>query len=129
VAGRAFLDQPIRGVGAEGWSVYWLRFRRVSEFAQDAHSLPLQTLAELGIVGLSLLAVLVGSIARAAGSAVSADRAAAGLVAALVVYAMHAPLDWDWQMPGVTLLAVVLSGAVLAITELTAPPRSAAPPG
>ena len=43
---RAFADEPLRGVGAGGWSVYWLRYRTVDEFAQDAHSLPLQTLAE-----------------------------------------------------------------------------------
>jgi hypothetical protein len=130
VAVRAFLDQPIRGVGAEGWAVYWLRDRRISEFAQDAHSWPLQTLAELGIIGFGLLVTFVGAIAWAAGSALRADRVlAAGPVAGLVVYLVHAPLDWDWQMPAVTLVALALSGAVLAITELTAPPRSAAPPG
>jgi len=55
---------------------------------------------------------------------------AAGPLAGFVVYAAHAPLDWDWQMPAVTLIAIVLAGALVGIAEgATAPPRSAAPRG
>ena len=39
---------------------------------------------------------------------------AAGPIAGFVVYVAHAPLDWDWQMPAVTLVAIVLAGALLA---------------
>ena len=66
VAFRAFATEPLHGVGAGGWSVWWLRYRTVNEFAQDAHSLPLQTLAELGLVGVALLAALVTGISLAA---------------------------------------------------------------
>jgi hypothetical protein len=30
---------------------------------------------------------------------------------------VHAPLDWDWQMPAVTLVALVLAGSLVALTE------------
>ncbi len=40
---------------------------------------------------------------------------AAGPIAALVAYLAHAPLDWDWQMPAVTLVAIVLAGELLAL--------------
>jgi uncharacterized membrane protein YidH (DUF202 family) len=115
VALRAFASSPLHGVGAGGWSVDWLRWRSVSEFATDAHSLELQTLAELGVVGVALLGASllgIGVIARQelrTGSAV-----APGAIAALVVYFAHSPLDWDWQMPAVTVIAVVLSGTLLA---------------
>jgi hypothetical protein len=33
----------------------------------------------------------------------------------VVVYIAHAPLDWDWHMPALTLVAVVLAGALVAI--------------
>ncbi len=66
VAMRAFGDEPIRGVGAGGWAVYWLRYRTINEFAQDAHSLPLQTLAELGIIGVVFLLMFVGGVGLAA---------------------------------------------------------------
>ena len=118
VAMRAFDTEPLRGVGAGGWSVWWLRYRTIPEFAQDAHSLPLQTLAELGVVGLALLAAFLAGIGFAARTAQRAAPAlAAGPIAGFVVYVTHAPLDWDWQMPAVTLVAMVLAGALLALAE------------
>jgi hypothetical protein len=128
VALRALEDEPLRGIGAGGWSIYWLRYRPIEEFAQDAHSLPLQTLAELGLVGLGLLAMFVGGMALAAEKAHRvAPEIAAGPIAGLVVYAVHAPLDWDWQMPAVTLVAIVLAGALLAVPQATESGATAAP--
>jgi O-antigen ligase len=118
VALRAFSDEPLRGVGAGGWAVYWLRYRTVAEGAQDAHSLPLQTAAELGVVGLGLLGAFLGGIAYGARAAHRvASRLAAGPLAGFVVWVAHAPLDWDWEMPAVTLIALVLAGALLALGE------------
>ena len=48
----------------------------------------------------------------------------AGPIAGVVAYAAHAPLDWDWQMPAVTTLALVLAGALLALGELSERPRA-----
>jgi hypothetical protein len=118
VALRAFRDEPLRGVGAGGWAVYWLRHRPFNEFAKDAHSLPLQTAAELGLVGLLLLTAFVGGVALAARDAYrDAPSLASGAIAALVAYAVHAPLDWDWQMPAVTMVALVLAGVVIVLAE------------
>jgi hypothetical protein len=117
VALRAFGTEPLHGVGAGGWSVDWLRWRHVNEAAQDAHSLPLQTLAELGLVGLLFLVALIVGVAGAALRALSRTPAAVGPVAALIVYVVHSPLDWDWQMPALTLVAMVLAGAVLGLAE------------
>ena len=124
VALRAFEAEPLRGVGAGGWAVYWLRLRPIDEGAQDAHSLPFQTAAELGLVGLALLAAFLAGIALAARDAYRiAPAQAAGPIAAFVVYVAHAPLDWDWQMPAVTLVALVLAGALLALGEPAGPGR------
>ncbi|HEY5396042.1 MAG TPA: O-antigen ligase family protein [Trebonia sp.] len=128
VALRAFGDEPVRGVGAGGWSVYWLRYRTVSEAAQDAHSLPLQTAAELGVIGLLMLAAFIAGVARAAYRAHQrAPVLAVGPIAVIVVYIAHAPLDWDWQMPAVTLVAIAAAGALLALADprgATGPARS-----
>jgi O-antigen ligase len=121
VALRAFALQPLHGVGAGGWSVYWLRWRHVSEFAQDAHSLELQTLAELGVVGVAFLATFIVGLLGAARQALRNTPAACGAVAGLVVYLAHSPLDWDWQMPAVTLVALALAGVVLASSVDSAP--------
>jgi hypothetical protein len=118
VALRAFRAHPVRGVGAGGWAVYWLRDRPFNDFAQDAHSLPLQTLAELGIVGLALLAAFLAGIGFAAREAFAvAPSASAGAAAGFVVWVAHAPLDWDWQMPAVTLVAIVLVGMLVALAQ------------
>ena len=118
VAFRAFEHEPLRGVGAGGWAVWWLRYRPFDDFAQDAHSLPLQTLAELGVVGIVLLAAFFAGIGLAARRAhLRFPGLAAGPLAGFVTYAAHAPLDWDWQMPAVTLIGIVLAGSLLALGE------------
>jgi hypothetical protein len=118
VALRAFAHEPLYGVGAGGWAVWWLRYRPLNEGAQDAHSLELQTLAELGIVGLAMLAAFLAGIGLAARAAHRlAPSLSAGAIAALVVYLAHSPLDWDWEMPAVTLVAIVLGGAILALPD------------
>jgi hypothetical protein len=116
VALRAFGQEPLHGVGAGGWAVDWLRWRPFAEGAQDAHSLELQTLAELGIVGLALLAAFLAGVGLAARAAYRvAPGTAAGAIAGCVVWLAHSPLDWDWEMPGVTLIALVLAGSLLAL--------------
>jgi O-Antigen ligase len=126
VALRAFEAQPLRGVGAGGWSVYWLRDRTVAEAAKDAHSLPLQTAAELGIVGLiALIVFLVGTALAARTAHLRRPALAAGPIAGCVVYLAHAPLDWDWQMPALTLVALVLAGVLLTLAGEGTPPANA----
>jgi O-Antigen ligase len=117
VALRAFASEPLHGVGAGGWSVEWLRWRSVNEAAQDAHSLPLQVLAELGLVGIALLGAFLAGVVLAARRALRVRTAAVGPIAGLVVYIAHAPLDWDWQMPAVTLVAMMLAGALVAMAD------------
>jgi hypothetical protein len=110
------LDHPLAGVGASGFRVAWLQHRDVDENVRDAHSLELETLAELGLVGVALLAALLGAVALSARAAHRVDPAlAAGPAAALTAWAFHSAIDWDWEMPALTLVAVVLAGALLAV--------------
>jgi O-Antigen ligase len=119
VAWRAFKAEPVRGVGGGGWAVYWLRYRPFRAGAQDAHSLYIQTAAELGVVGLALLAVFLAGIVVAARRALrAAPNLAAGLCAGVVVWAAHCAVDWDWEMPAVTLLAILLMGGLLALGDV-----------
>ena len=69
VALDAFADHPLAGVGSGGFRVEWLRERDVVEPARDAHSLYLETAAELGLVGLLLLGTAIaGGGARRRGA-------------------------------------------------------------
>ncbi len=122
VALHAFGQQPLRGVGAGGWAVEWLSRRPYAVGAQDAHSLPLQTLAELGIIGFAMLVMFLGGLAVAARRAHRvAPAVAAGPLAGFVAYVAHSPIDWDWQMPALTIVALVLGGMLLALTERSEP--------
>jgi hypothetical protein len=127
VGARAFADHPVAGLGAAGFRVEWLRERTIPEAVRDAHSLEVEIAAELGLVGLAAFAAMVAGMAVAARRALRRSRAtAAGWCAALLVWLLHASIDWDWQLPAVTLPAIVLAGAVLALSEASPdelPPR------
>jgi hypothetical protein len=106
---------PLLGTGAGTFGLYWVRSGEAGENggALDAHSLYLETLAELGPVGLLLLlaflaAPLRGLLRRRGSLFVPA---AAGAYAAFLV---HAGLDWDWEMPAVVVAALCAAGAVAA---------------
>jgi hypothetical protein len=112
-----FAKEPLRGIGAGGFGVIWLQHRNVPERAKEAHSLYVETLAELGLVGFAFLAMFLAGVAMAAARA---WRAHPGAVAALALWAAHAAIDWDWQMPALTLVALVLAGLLIAAAEETA---------
>jgi hypothetical protein len=115
VAVRSWAAHPLQGVGTGGFEVEWLRERPFAEGARDAHSLPLETLAELGLVGALLLAAVLGGIALAARRVQADDPVlAAGPAAALTAWLVHASLDWDWEMPALTLVALGLAGMLVA---------------
>jgi len=129
VALDTFEAHPIEGIGAGGWVVDWLKHRTIDETVRQPHSLWLQTLAELGIVGLALLLLAVAGLALAARRAHGRDpTAVSGAIAVLAAWAIHASFDWDWQLPAVTLPAVVLAGALLAQASREDDPESALDP-
>jgi O-antigen ligase len=118
VAFRAFKRHPIDGLGSAGFRVFWLSHRPIREGVQNAHSLELETAAELGIVGLAALGLwLTGSGVAARRALERHPDAAAGLCAAAMVWLLHASIDWDWQMPAVSLLAIVFIGGLIALAE------------
>jgi hypothetical protein len=61
---------------------------------------------------------LAAGVALAAREALRrAPDAAAGAVAAVALFAFHAGIDWDWQIPAVTLPALTAIGALVAWSE------------
>jgi len=118
VAISQFARHPLIGAGSGAFRVAWLRHRTVEDPALNAHSLYLETAAELGLIGLALLAAVAGGLMGAARRAYRRRPAlAAGSLAVLSVYALHAGIDWDWQMPAVTLPVLVLAGALIGLAD------------
>jgi len=111
VAAEVFVDHPLRGVGSGSFRVEWLQRRPFAESVRDAHSLYLETAAELGLVGvLALAAFLAGAVLAARAGNVAA-------VAPLVAFALHAGIDWDWEMPALSLIAILLIARLVAARE------------
>jgi hypothetical protein len=128
VALDAFAAEPLHGTGAGTYPLQWDRERPEIYQIEDAHSLYIEVLGELGIVGLVLvvavlLIVLVGFAARARGP----DRVVGGaLLAAGVAWTLSAGVDWMWEMPVVSLWLFAAGGLALA-APADAPPARAVP--
>jgi O-antigen ligase len=123
----AFEAEPLRGTGAGTFQLEWQQRRETDFQVVNAHSLYLETLSELGIVGVTLLAIaLLTPLVMAAMRLGGAERHAhAAFLAAGLAMLIHAAVDWDWEMPGVFLWFPAASGVVLA----AAPPGRIRAPG
>ncbi|HEX2160763.1 MAG TPA: O-antigen ligase family protein, partial [Thermoleophilaceae bacterium] len=131
VALDGFGDEPLTGGGAGTFAHLWALERPSDLKVEDGHSLYLETLAELGLVGGLLLAVMLvvvigGFAARARGEY---RHLYAALLGAGLAWAVHAGIDWDWEMPAVTLWLFALGGMALSVqragARFWAPPRFA----
>jgi hypothetical protein len=115
VAIQTWAHHPVNGLGSGGFLVEWLKQRKRDDTSADAHSLYLETGAELGIVGVVFLAMFLGGIGTGVVRLYRLDPdSATGLAAILAAFAVHAGLDWDWEMPAVTLVALLAGAAALA---------------
>jgi hypothetical protein len=122
VALESWADRPLIGLGSGGFRAAWLKERDRVDQSADAHSLYIETAAELGIVGLGLLALFFGGVAWGLVRLYRSEAAAAaGPAAALAAWAIHAGLDWDWEMPALTLMALLLGAGAVAWSEDSRP--------
>nr|MDQ3572293.1 O-antigen ligase family protein [Actinomycetota bacterium] len=95
--------EPLLGIGPGTWDFWWLENGSYSAYVRDAHSLYLETLAELGIVGLILIAGLSGGVLLiGAGRAVRAPPesrlAIAAATAGCAAFVAGATVDWIWEL-------------------------------
>ena len=112
---EAFADEPLKGIGAGGFASYWNRNGTLDTPARNAHSEPLEQLAELGIAGFAcfgsfIVVVLLAGVRRARPPGGSPAGAALGLIVAGLVGFL---IDWTWQVPAVT-IPILIVAATLA---------------
>ena len=113
-------DHPLLGSGAGSYRRYWYRHRPTPQPARDAHSLYLETLAELGPVGLALL--LVALAAPVAACFRARDLLTPAALGPYTAYLAHAGQDWDWEMPALTVAAIVCAVALLLAARVREAP-------
>lgn len=123
VALEAAADDPLFGEGGGGFQFRFNRERDdPNQLARDAHSVWLEMLSELGVVGAGLfLAAMVGAFAgaiRARRLGPAAAQLSCAALAAAAYWLTHASIDWFWPYPAVTAPTLALLGASVAPTLL-----------
>jgi hypothetical protein len=149
---EVFEDHPAAGAGAGAFTVTALRYRTTENVSRHAHGYFVQTLADLGIIGLVASLVALGAWLFAALRAIGAtprstigqrfllgDRrvnanrapswteeriAVTALFLITLAYGLQSAADWTWFVPGPTAMAMVAAGYVAG----RRPPRSPADP-
>ncbi|HWI21243.1 MAG TPA: O-antigen ligase family protein [Baekduia sp.] len=120
-----FDRKPLTGTGAETYDILWYQERASPSVIVDGHSLYIETLGELGLFGLALvLLTMVGLLLGLAPFGRGRDRALYAVIfSAAIAWMLHAGVDWDWEMPAVTLWLLALGGLALARpqTQVAAP--------
>jgi len=116
VAMDGFRESPFHGTGAGTYRITWDRERPDAVKMNDGHSLYLETLSELGVVGLVLLVVALGTILIGAALRLGGPErhAYALVVAGGTMLALHAGVDWDWEMPALFVWLFGAGGVALA---------------
>ncbi|HEY3759796.1 MAG TPA: O-antigen ligase family protein [Solirubrobacteraceae bacterium] len=135
---QVFKAHPLLGAGAEGYATARLRYRTLPLDVQQAHGFVVQTLADLGLIGLLVVLALLGTWMVAAGRATHpfnrrwshwrwrrwplADRdGAAGLytperiglltmLCLVATFGVHSFVDWTWYVPGLACAALLCAG-------------------
>jgi hypothetical protein len=115
---------PVYGVGALGFGTARTPYATTPQVTQNAHSYPLETYADLGLIGVAISLALLVTWWHAARTSLGRGRPWSGLsdteaaeraglltlVALIVAYGVQSATDWTWFIPGVTVPALLAAG-------------------
>jgi O-Antigen ligase len=137
---QVFDAHPALGAGGEGYATAHLRYRTETLSVRHAHGFIVQTLADLGLVGLLVALALLGAWMAAAGRTANpfnrrwakwraslragerpgwrrraepytAERVAMlSMLCLVVVFGAHSLVDWTWYVPGNACVALLCAG-------------------
>jgi len=127
-AAGAWSAKPLGGWGAGSFPVTHKLYRQVELGVVQPHNVPLQFLAETGLIGAL---IVMGAVALLFYAALQRVRAmgqgrereiAVALLAGAFAWLVHGLVDWDWDIPGVTVPALLFLGVLVAVRAPARPP-------
>jgi len=128
IAWRVWREHPVLGVGAGNYPRSYYQQRATTEDVQQPHSIELQSLSELGLIGVLLLA---GFLAGTAWGAVRMRPAArrsplsralmVGALGAFVAWLVQTSVDWMQLLPGLTAVAIAAVAVMVRPRSLPRP--------
>ncbi len=115
----AFQEKPAIGLGASSFPTTHRILRGDELTVTTPHDVPLQLLAETGVVGALLGCGAAAAALVALGCALrrlkgSERAAAAALTAGIAAFVVHALVDYDWEFIALVAPVLVSSGALFA---------------
>jgi UDP-GlcNAc:undecaprenyl-phosphate GlcNAc-1-phosphate transferase len=129
IAWQMWREHPVLGVGAGNYPRPYYEQRATTEDIDQPHSVELQALSELGVVGALLLACFIGGIGwgiarmRPAAARSPLSRALmVGGVGTIGAWLAQTSVDWMHLLPGLTAIAI----AAAAVLVRSRSPQSAA---
>lgn len=121
VAWDDFASNPVLGVGTYNYEATYYRLREDSAGpSRWPHMLPLEVLAERGVIGGVLFfgflgtCLAVGLWRRFAGLNAEGKAQVGAMVAALTYWFVHSSAEWFWQLPAITMPAMVYLAMLIA---------------
>lgn len=122
LAWRDARRHPLVGAGAGTYERFFLAHQPPTVGrVRDAHSLYIETLAELGPIGLAILILTLVTpllVLRRARRHPLAPVAAGAYIA----YLAHTGVDWDWELTAVTLAGLLCGASLLVFARRWADP-------
>jgi O-antigen ligase len=131
IAWHGFEDEPIRGLGAENFQRLYLKEGRSTEKPRYPHSLELEVLSGLGVVGAlllggALLALTIGGC-RALFASPEGRGAAAAALGIFAYWLLHASVDWFWAFFALTGSALAALAMAASLSPRPAPDAAERP--
>jgi hypothetical protein len=121
---------PLVGIGPGNFEHWWAQHGSLGIFVRDAHSLYMETLGELGWIGLLLIVSFVGSalvagVRRAVYQSSDRRWPYVAATASAFAFALSAGIDWSWELSVLPVAFMVLAAGLLAPRRYRSPSRRA----
>jgi O-antigen ligase len=110
--------KPLTGTGSGTFEYWWARNGETGSVVRDTHSLYFQTLGELGLVGIALLAgfmvaLFVGGGRKVIRAAARGRPQLAAAYAGCTAFFVTAIFDWTWQIPVLPIAMLLLAAPLV----------------